>query len=152
MKTYKGHYIPKNREKYTGSTPVVYRSGWEMAVFKWLDANPKVATWGSETVVIPYQWTIEKQEFPNKYHRYFVDINFTTIDGRTYLVEIKPKSRTVTPKKTGKNVARQVEAILEHRKNLDKWEAAKKYAELKGWVFVVWTEDTLKSLGIKIFP
>ena len=35
-------------------------------------------------------------------------------------------------------------------KNQDKWEAANQFAEYKGWQFQVWTEETLKNLGIKI--
>ena len=36
------------------------------------------------------------------------------------------------------------------KKNQDKWEAASQFADYKGWKFQVWTEETLKNLGIKI--
>ena len=34
--------------------------------------------------------------------------------------------------------------------NQDKWKAASKFAEHNGWQFQVWTEETLKNLGIKV--
>ena len=65
------------------------------------------------------------------------------------LVEIKPKKETVPPKgkrKTKKHL-REVTTFI---KNTDKWNAASQFAEHKGWKFQVWTEDTLKNLGIKL--
>jgi hypothetical protein len=35
-------------------------------------------------------------------------------------------------------------------KNQSKWEAAKEYAENRGWKFDIWTEKTIKGLGIKL--
>jgi len=35
--------------------------------------------------------------------------------------------------------------------NNAKWLAAVDYAEDRGWIFEVWTERTLKKLGMKIF-
>ena len=35
-------------------------------------------------------------------------------------------------------------------KNTSKWEAANQNADHKGWKFQVWTEETLKNLGIKL--
>jgi hypothetical protein len=39
---------------------------------------------------------------------------------------------------------------MTYAKNISKWEAAKEFAEDRGWSFEVWNEDFLKSLGIKI--
>ena len=33
-------------------------------------------------------------------------------------------------------------------KNMNKWEAANEYAKDRGWEFQIWTEKTLKSMGI----
>ena len=53
--TYKGKYVPENKEKYKGDIrKITYRSSWERWIMQWLDRNPRVAKWGSETVVIPY--------------------------------------------------------------------------------------------------
>ena len=35
-------------------------------------------------------------------------------------------------------------------KNESKWKAAKKYADDRGYHFEIWTENTLKKLGIKL--
>ena len=35
-------------------------------------------------------------------------------------------------------------------KNESKWKAATKYCEDRGYHFEIWTEDTLKGLGIRL--
>ena len=64
--------------------------------------------------------------------------------------EIKPKKETVPPKKGKRKTKRYAQEAYTFIKNQDKWEAANQYAEHKGWKFQVWTEDTLKGLGIKL--
>lgn len=145
MATYKGMYKVKNPAKYAGdATNVIYRSLWERNVFRWLDDNPQVIKWSSEEVVIPYYYDVDK-----KYHRYFIDIKFTTLAG-TYLVEIKPKNQTVPPKKPSRQTKRYLTEVASYVKNQNKWKAAEKYAKERGWKFVVWTEDEIKAMGIKI--
>jgi hypothetical protein len=39
---------------------------------------------------------------------------------------------------------------LTYIKNQSKWQAAEQFAAARGWKFVIWTEDTLKAMGIKI--
>ena len=78
MPTYKGFYRVKNPKKYDGDfTNVVYRSHWEMQVFRWCDINDQVLKWSSEEIVVPYWLPLDK-----KYHRYFVDLKFTTTEGK----------------------------------------------------------------------
>ena len=44
-----GFYYPKNPNKYVGDVDnIVYRSSWELRVFKWMDDNPSVLEWASE--------------------------------------------------------------------------------------------------------
>ena len=72
-KNYKqGIFRAFNTKKYKGSTPIVYRSSLELTVFRWLDNNPNIVSWGSESVVIPYISPTD-----SKMHRYFVDLNLT---------------------------------------------------------------------------
>lgn len=123
---------------------MIYRSHWEMQVFRWCDSNDQVLKWSSEEIVVPYWYPLDK-----KYHRYFVDVKFTTKEG-TFLVEIKPKSQTVAPKKPSRQTKRYLEEARTYVKNQCKWKAADEFAKDKGWQFVIWTEDTIKSLGIKI--
>lgn len=143
---YKGKYTPKNKNKYVGDhTKIVYRSLWERQTFKWLDDHPHVLEWNSEDVIVPYVC-----ETDNKVHRYFVDLYFKTKDGKKYLIEIKPKKETKPPKKPKRQTKRFISESLTYIKNQSKWKAATEFALDNGAVFQVWTEDTLKGLGIKI--
>lgn len=145
MATYSGTFKPKNKGKYAGNpTNVIYRSLWERNVFRWCDENPQVLKWVSEEVVIPYYYPLDK-----KYHRYFVDLKIVTAAG-TFLIEIKPKSQTVPPKKPSRQTKRYLTEAASYVKNQCKWKAAEEYAKDRGWEFHIWTEDTIKSMGIKI--
>jgi len=143
---YSGRYPVTNPQKYDGdSTKVYYRSLWERQVFKWCESNPQVIRWSSEETVIPY-----KCKTDNRIHRYFVDVKIKLETGETYLVEIKPKKETIAPKKPARQTKKYVNEVMTYVKNQSKWEAAEEYCMQRGWKFVVWTEDTLKSLGIKL--
>jgi len=145
MATYSGFFKPKNKNKYAGNpTNVIYRSLWERNVFRWCDENPQVLKWVSEEIVIPYYYPLDK-----KYHRYFVDLKMTTAAG-TFLIEIKPKSQTVPPKKPSRQTQRYLTEAATYVKNQCKWKAAEEYAKDRGWEFHIWTEDVIRSMGIKI--
>lgn len=145
-KYYKGKYRPTNPDKYAGDyNAITYRSSWERAVFKWLDHNPSVVKWNSEETVIPYRCKTD-----NKGHRYFVDVKIVFSNGQTYLIEIKPKKETQPPKAASRKSKRYLTEVMTYVKNTSKWEAANRYCADRGWTFEVWTEDSLKALGIKI--
>ena len=69
---------------------------------------------------------------------------------KIYLVEIKPKKETVPPTKKSRRSKKYIKESLTFVKNQDKWKAASEFAEHNGWHFQVWTEETLKNLGIKV--
>jgi hypothetical protein len=143
---YKGKYKIKNPDKYAGNpNTVVFRSLWERNAFRWCEANPKVKLWNSEEIVVPYKSTVDK-----RLHRYFVDLLIQMDNKETYLIEIKPKSQTQPPKKRSRKTKRYINEQLDYIKNQDKWEAADAFAKHKGWKFQVWTEETLKNIGIKV--
>jgi len=144
---YSGTYVPINRSKYQGNPDnIVYRSLWERHCFRWLDQNADVVSWSSEETVVIYYFPIDKRT-----HRYFVDLKYTTKDGRTFLIEVKPAKETVKPKKVEKS-ARYVKESVTYIRNQCKWEAATKFAEDNGWTFHVWTEVELVKLGIMPKP
>ena len=144
--SYKGKYKIKRPEKYAGdASNVVFRSLWERNAFRWCENNPKIKLWNSEGVVIPYKCSIDK-----KLHRYFVDLLIEMDNKKVYLVEIKPKSQTVPPVKKSRKTKRYINEALTFSRNQDKWNAADKFAKHNGWEFQVWTEETLRNLGIKI--
>lgn len=141
-----GKYDVKNANKYKGTLPIFYRSSWEHRVFYFLDHNPAILEWASETIVIPY-----KSQLDNKMHRYFVDVNFIVNDRhgdqKRYLIEIKPFDQTIPPptptKKTPKAMQRYNQAVITFQKNQDKWTYAKAWAKQNGYIFDIWTEKTL---------
>lgn len=144
--TYKGKFKPKNRDKYLGDVNnIVYRSLWERNTFRWLDDNDSIKCWNSEEVVIPYICDTDKRP-----HRYFMDVYFETTSGECHIVEIKPAKELSPPKYPGRKTKRYISESLTYIKNQSKWRAAEKYAKTRGWQFSIWTENELKSLGIKI--
>ena len=146
MASYRGKFSPKNPDKYRGDVMnIVYRSLWERQFFRWLDEQYFVKSWSSEEVVVPYRCKTD-----GKIHRYFVDVKFEFQDGRVMLIEIKPKKETIPPKNPGRKTRRFITEVMTYAKNISKWEAAKTYADDRGWIFEVWDEDMLRSLGIKI--
>ena len=143
---YSGRYTPKNIKKYIGNPLTIkYRSLWERQVFRWLDANPNVLLWNSEEVVIPYRCKTD-----NKMHRYFMDLYVKFNDGKSYLIEIKPKKQTKPPKEPTRKSKKYIKEVMAYVKNQSKWEAAESYANQRSMKFQIWTEDTIKGLGIKL--
>ena len=141
--TYKGKYRVTNTSKYKGDfNNVIYRSNWEKQCFLWCDRNTNIKEWSSEEVVIPYYYDVDK-----KYHRYFMDLKFTTKEGKVYLIEIKPEKETKIPKNPNKS-KRYINEALTYVKNQNKWKAAEEYALNRGWHFQIWTERELQSMGI----
>jgi len=144
--SYKGKYKIKKPEKYLGDyNKVVYRSLWERQTFKWCESNSRVKSWNSEEVVIPY-----KCKTDNRIHRYFIDLFIEMDNGECILVEIKPKKQTTVPKKPSRKTKKYLNEVTTYIKNTSKWTAANDFASHKGWKFQIWTEDTLKNLGIKL--
>lgn len=143
---YGGKYIVKNVSKYRGDpSKVRFRSLWENATFKFLEASPQVKYWSSETAVVPYICKTDGQR-----HNYFVDLTVCMTDGRVFYIEIKPKSQTREPKVQKRKTKAYITEVLTYVKNISKWEAAKEFALDRNATFAVWTEDTLRQMGIKI--
>lgn len=145
MKSYSGTYKPSS--KYIGDEKnVVYRSLWELAAFRWLDQNPNVLNWSSEEHPIPYRCATD-----GKIHRYFIDLQIWMKSGNVLMVEIKPKKQLKPPKTPKRRSKKYLNEVNSYAKNQSKWLAACKYCEKRGMKFEIWTEDVLKSLGIKIY-
>lgn len=145
MKFYRGKYKVKHPSKYEGDfNNVVYRSLWERQTFKWCDNNRDIIGWNSEQVVIPYRCKTD-----NKIHRYFVDLFVRTKDS-VYIIEIKPKKQTQPPKQPSRKTKRYLTEVMTYIKNESKWEAAKAFAYKHDMKFEIWTETTLRAMGIKI--
>ena len=136
---HKRKFIPIFPEKYTGDpTNIIMRSSWETRFASWCDKNPSVLKWSSEETIIPYKCPTD-----NRIHRYFVDFKITVTTGKTYLVEVKPKTQTQPPIYPGKRTQRYLQESLAFMKNQAKWEAANEFAKDRGWEFKIITEYEL---------
>ena len=155
FKTRKGKYVPINVRKYIGNPDqIYYRSGLERRVCEWCDITPAVEMWGSEEVSVPYISMLD-----GKQHRYFIDfvIKMRNKEGKPlmFLVEVKPEKQchlpsvqADAPQVSIKSQRRRMAATLEYGRNVSKWNAAIKYANTSGMVFEIWSEPTLRRLGI----
>jgi hypothetical protein len=148
-KTHKGRFKPANPQKYRGDVnDVIYRSSWELRVFRYLDQHPDVLEWGSEICVIPYVSPVD-----NKVHRYFVDVWVKKKDPsgqiNILIIEIKPKKEMFPPEKKSKITKRYLEEVRSYAVNQAKWESASNYAKELGWSFAVLTEDQIYGKGKK---
>ncbi len=143
-----GKFFPANPEKYKGTTPIYYRSSWELDAFRFLDMHPACVKWGSESVVLNYISPIDGNK-----HRYFIDLNATFKNGdqlNTFIIEIKPYRHTQPPKQTAKKKESVfLHEVVEYKKNMAKWEAAKLYCEKRGYKFIILTEKELFKIHKK---
>jgi len=147
---YQGSYSPENPKKYRKKRGgehkgIIYRSLWELKVFKFLDRNPNVIWWASEELAIPYISPVDKRR-----HRYFPDIiaEFKRRDGTTKIamIEIKPLKHTKEPKRPSRKSKKYLAEVMTWGVNSAKWEAAKSYCAAKGWDFEFITEAELGLL------
>ena len=141
--SYSGKFKPKNYKKYRGDpTKIYYRSLWERRFMMYCDNNTAIIEWGSEEIVIPYLYEVDK-----KYHRYFMDFKVTWKSGETWLIEVKPEKQTKPP--TGnKRTKRFITEAYTYVKNMNKWEAANEYCKDRKWKFMIWTEKELETQNI----
>lgn len=146
MKSYKGRFVPRNPKKYRGDPAgIVWRSTWELALMKHLDAHPDVIEWASEEFSIPYMSPID-----GRVHRYFPDfwVKRRGVDGRVevIVIEVKPAYQTQPPKVRSKASPKYINEVKTWGVNTAKWAAAKEFCEDRRWKFVVLDEY---GLGLK---
>ena len=114
----KGHYFFKKSDR-----EVYYRSSWELAFMKHLDAKEEVVRCEYERIRIPYRDTESRQR------HYVPDILVEYIDDRKVLYEIKPFVRK------------------DSEINKRKFKAARQYCKENNLKFKVVTEKYLKHIG-----
>lgn len=145
-----GHYDVINKSKYVGDlSKITYRSSWELFFMKWLDLNESIIEWGSEVVNIEYFYPLTGEK-----RRYYIDFYFLDKKNNKYLIEVKPEKQTLRPVKpkeiTGKKNDRYQKELHEYMVNIAKWDRARDVSLKDGFKFLIVTETTLKSLGMKI--
>jgi hypothetical protein len=120
---FKGKYIPKNPEKYTGNIKqIIYRSSWERLFMVYCDKKENILEWSSEEVKIPYM-------HEGKNRTYYPDFWVLMLNKNDHyvekLVEIKPHHQRTM------------------KVNKAKWSAATKYCQDNKMEFLVMTEKEL---------
>ena len=137
-----GEFIPIHPEKYKGTTPIYYRSSYELELMRYMDNEPNVIQWGSESNVIMY-----RSPKDNKMHRYFVDNYAVYKQGDKiyrFLIEVKPFNKLIKPKATqGKKKSTLLQEEIEYSVNMAKWQAATEWAKQKGYIFRILTEKEI---------
>lgn len=134
----------KSTKLYEGKIFIQYKSSLEKNAIKYADLNPKVAKWSQEPFCIQYIKPLD-----NKAHRYFIDMFIEFVNGSKVIIEIKPYSQTIAPKKPKKMTQKQIinykEEVMTYIVNKAKWESANKFAVSKGMKFIILTEQQLGS-------
>lgn len=145
--SYKGYFKPRNPNKYKGDpTNIIYRSGLELRLMKFLDEQDNIVKWGSEELAIPYKSPID-----GRYHRYFPDfyVKKKITDGtiREQLIEVKPSEQCKPPRKQNKVTRRYLTEVKNWGINSAKWKAAEEYCKDRRWTFIIITEKDLTPHG-----
>ena len=144
LKYRQGIFRPLHPEKYKGTFPIFTRSSWEMKACRFFDHNPNVISWGSESVIIPYQ-----NPLTGRVSRYFTDFDIVMKDKqgdlKKFLIEIKPYSQTLPPVQKNRKTKTLIYQQAEYVKNQAKWQAATQWCNQRNHSFVILTEKQLRS-------
>jgi hypothetical protein len=158
-----GNYIPKNKDKVlklNNMGGLYFRSSWEKKIMTWLDSNKNIVIWGSECLRIPYQMThVVDGIMKIKEHSYFPDFYYgiKSTDGsiKYVVAEVKPKSdyidvmlfkegKFIIPDKLSLKKLQSLEYKFKMaQRNSEKWETMIKWCDMKGYAFIIITEDNL---------
>lgn len=143
-KIWQGHFVPHNPLKYKGKHPIKIRSSWEYKFMQFVDKNPSIIEWSSESIAVQY-FDPTKPLIP---HRYYVDFSILVKDKtgafKKYYIEIKPKKETIQPvPKQGKSNKKYVNEMIQYTRNVAKWKAAVAYAKQKNASFMILTEEDM---------
>ena len=146
--TKQGYYKIIYPEKYVGDySKIIFRSSWEQKFATFCDINAQVVKWSSESIQIPYLHPIQ-----NKTCIYNLDfyMKVRQADGTftEFIIEVKPSKKLEKPtlptsRLTEKRILAHNEQMKEYAINMHKFQTAKKWAEDRGWQFMIVTEKFL---------
>jgi hypothetical protein len=164
-KYHQGNYIPLNKDKVlklNNEGGVYFRSSLEKKIMVWLDNSKNIRLWCAEYLQVPYQLTHNISGVPTiKNHTYYPDFYYELVkDGdiiQKVVVEVKPQSEyndailfTEGKFHIPDNATLHKLRNLEYRfkmaqKNAEKWKTMIKWCNMKGFEFIIVTEDTFKK-------
>ena len=137
-----GKYTIQNLEKYVGKGTPTYRSSWEFCFMRFLDTNPNVLQWASESIHIPYRnpLTGKNTIYVPDFFMYYQDAK-----GNKHgeLIEVKPS------KEMAMENARSARDKAMVAINMAKWEAARAFCKGMGITFRVISESDIFHQGKK---
>jgi hypothetical protein len=132
-KYHQGLINPATLHKYykgCSDDPIIYRSGLELQFIEYCENSAMVAKWASEPIKIPYyNHLLQKQQ------NYYPDYIIENDKGVRCIVEVKPYNQTIKPDATDSVWLKEAWIV-----NLDKWKAAKAYADANDMKFIIITE------------
>ena len=139
----KNKFIPRFPNKYVGRYPIVIRSSWERMACQWLDSDPRVLKWSSESHIVYYYDPIQM-----KNRRYYPDFFAVILNKHKepvkYIIEVKPNKETRPPVKTrGQSKKTQLYQEATWLTNQAKFDAAQKYCKKLGYHFKLLTEKEM---------
>lgn len=121
-----------------------YKSSLELIALKYFDTNPNIVKFSLEPFHIKY---IKPTD--GKIHRYYIDFYIEFSSGEKFLVEVKPFSQIIPPKKSKKNTEKSLrnfkKAQMTWKINSAKWAAAGEYCSKNNMRFIFLTEKELKK-------
>ena len=119
-----------------------YKSSLELKAIRYADCNKHIIKFALEPFAIKY---LSPKD--GKIHRYYIDMFLEFSTGDKILVEIKPKSQTVPPKKpkkdTEKTRLRYQSDLMTYAVNSAKWKAAREFAAKNKMTFTILTDEIL---------
>ena len=145
-----GYYHLINFEKYIGDPgKIIFRSGYERRFATYCDINDRIVKWSSEPLKIEYFHPVDKVMKPYNVD-FYVKIDKGNNVFNEYIVEVKPAKQLKKPKQpegrmTEKKLLAYNSQLKTYIVNMSKFQAAKVYAEGRGWSFVVVSESFIFS-------
>lgn len=159
-----GLFTPKNKDKViklNNQQGLFYRSSLEHKLMVYLDNYDSVIKWNTEIIKIPYvknAWNNETKKMVLSDHIYYPDFYYEMLksDGTIsrIVAEVKPQKSLIAPVLKPNPTAKQLRAfeysIKEYSKNMDKWKHCIEWCKIKGFEFIIITDDFINKMMKKI--
>ena len=132
-KYHQGIINPATLHKYykgCSDDPIIYRSGLELQFIEYCENSPMVAKWASEPIQINYF-----NRLLGRTQNYYPDYIIENDKGVRCIVEVKPYNQTIKPDVTDSTWLKEAWVV-----NVDKWKAAKAFADANDMKFIIVTE------------
>ena len=136
-----GWFTPKHPEKYVGNVSRIrYMSSWELKMHEFLDNNPNVLQWSSESIAIKYLKPTD-----HRVHKYYPDywVKYKNKKGVVVqeIIEVKPAHQLRQTRKRSPKT-RLYEQVT-YAINVAKWQAAQRFCDKYGMKFRIITENEI---------